>query len=328
MKTKYFVVFILLFASPLVHADTNDVEVMRLKAQQFIAAKDWSSAESEAKAITDADPKNLDGWLMYGIVEQRLEKNDSAAVAYKHYLALNPPEDKAAAVRQRLAEVEVREQKSDEKKLTKSQEHYGLKSNGVFFAFAPIYQPSTSTVLNGNVNSNYQFGLQLQQMNIGIMYDGGSVSQMRVPTGGSSYKIGGPANLSTWTMYLEYNYILTAPFTTMGPFSIYIPAHLGFFENSLRLSDGSNSFSNIGAEVATGIGTQWYSRTPIVIGLSALYHQGVGFENLTSGSNTTEGVENTSGTIAHGGNVGPEIRLTFTYLFEHTKTLAEKAGIQ
>ena len=328
MKTKCFAIFILLFVSPLVHADANDVELMRLKAQKFIAAKDWASAESEARAMTVADPKNPDGWLMYGIVEQRLEKNDSAATAYQNYLDLNPPKDKAEAVRQRLAEVEVRAQRTVQKKIKKSQERYGLKSNGVYFAFAPIYQPSTSTVLNGNVNSNYQLGLQIQQINFGVMYDGGSVGQMRVPTGGSSYKIGGPANLSTWTFYLEYNYVLTDPFTTMGPFSLYIPAHLGFFDNSLRMSDGSNTFSNMGAEVASGIGVQWYSRTPIVIGLSALYHQGVGFENLTSGSNVTEGVENTSGTIAHGGNVGPEIRLTFIYLFEHTKTLAEKAGVQ
>ncbi len=326
MKSKQCLLIAVLIISPFACAHADDFEMMRLKAQDFIVAKDWSAAEHEAKAMTKADPANPDGWLMYGIVEQRLEKNESAANAYKKYLDLHPPSDKAEAVRQRLAQVEVRAERARQKETTKKQQRYGLRSNGVYFAFAPIYEPSTSTVLSGNVNSNYQLGLQLQQINLGVMYDGGSVSQLRVPAGGSSYKTAGPANLATWTFYAEYNYILTNPFTTTGPFSIYIPAHLGFFTNTLRLSDGSNSYSNMGAEVGTGIGVQWYSRTPLAIGMAALYHQGVGFENLTSSTNTSQGVENMSGVLAHGGNVGPEIRLIFTYLFGYEKSLAEKAG--
>src|ERR1700742_3499029 len=80
-------------------AAESDVELHRSKAQKLIEAKDWPSAEKEAKAIVDANPQDMEGWLMYGIIEQRLEHNDEAISAYHKYLDLNPPKEKADAVR-------------------------------------------------------------------------------------------------------------------------------------------------------------------------------------------------------------------------------------
>ena len=82
-------------------------------------------------------------------------------------------------------------------------------------------------------------------------------------------------------------------------------------------------------ELASGVGVEWYSRSPFKFGLTALYHQGFGITPLADNSGTqTAGIENTDGTVAGGGNVGFEVKLTFTYLFGHKKSLAEKAGAQ
>jgi hypothetical protein len=140
------------------------VEIHRIKAQKLIDAKDWASAEPEAKAVIDANPKDADAWLMYGIVEQRLQHDSEAAHAYRTYLGLNPPEDKAAAVRSRLAEVEIRADKDQKKTATENEERYGSNSPGVFFTFAPVYHPSTSSVLNGTVSSNIQGGFQFNHV--------------------------------------------------------------------------------------------------------------------------------------------------------------------
>src|SRR6185312_2824299 len=69
----------------------SEIELHRSKAERLIEAKDWGSAEKEAKAIVDTNAQDMDGWLMYGIIEQRLEHNDEAISAYHKYLDLNPP---------------------------------------------------------------------------------------------------------------------------------------------------------------------------------------------------------------------------------------------
>src|SRR6185312_3685964 len=137
--------------SGLVHAAESDteIELHRTKAQKFIAAKDWASAEAESKAIVDAKTDDMDGWLMYVIVEQRLEHNEEAIKAYHKYLDLNPPKEKADAVRGKLADLEIRSSKQQHEADVQHQEMYGPRSPGVFFAYAPVYNPSTSSVLGG-----------------------------------------------------------------------------------------------------------------------------------------------------------------------------------
>ena len=331
MKAILFLSLFFLLTSAAFASD-DSFEMHQLKTQKYVEMKDWPGAEGEAKAMTSMDPKNLDGWLMLGIVEQRLEKNDEAASAYKKYLDLNPSADKAETVRKKLAEVEIRDEKAKKEEKAEAQERYGLRSNGLYLAFAPLYKPSTSTVMSGDVSNNYQLGFQFLRMNVGLMYDSGNVSQFKAPkTVGNNtvYSTVGPATLSTYDFYFEFNYILTEPFASTGPFSIYIPVHFGAFENNLKLSDGSESFSNLGCEGALGLGAQWYNRSPIALGLTALYHQGASFADLSDSSGTsTQGIQTTSGDPVHGGNVGFEIRLTMTYLFGYEKTLAEKAGAQ
>lgn len=331
MKTKYFWTVIFLFIPVLVQATDNDFELHRLKAQKYIESKDWKSAEEEAKAMTEAASQNLDGWLMYGIVEQRLEKNESAAEAYHKYLDLNPPADKADAVRVRLADVETRHEKVKKEISAENQERYGTRSNGLYMAFAPFYKPSTSNVTGGDVSSNYQFGGQFQRMIVGIMYDNGNVTEFKaLPATGTStvYQKVGPAKLTTWDLYFEFNLNLTEPFTTTGPFSFYVPLHFGMFTNSLKLNDGTRNFTNFGMEGASGIGVQWFNRSPITLSLAGLYHWGVGIGDLTDNSGTSDqGIQNSSGDPVHGGNVGPEVRLTLTYLFGYEKSVAEKAGV-
>jgi hypothetical protein len=133
--------------------------------------------------------------------------------------------------------------------------------------------------------------------------------------------------LTTWDLYFEFNFLLSEPYTSTGPFSFYIPLHFGAFTNSLKPDSGSGTYSNFGCEAATGIGVQWFNRSPIAIGLTGLYHSGIGFADLAdSSSSSTDGIQNLSGDPVHGGNAGFEVRLTFTYLFGYEKTLAEKAG--
>jgi len=313
-------------------ADDNSFELHRIKAQKLIEKKDWSSAEGEAKAMTEADAKSLEGWLMYGVVEQRLEKNEEASKAYRRYLELNPPAEKATAVRQRLAEVELRSEKVEKETSKQNQERYGSRSDGAYIAFAPLYHPSTSSVMSGDVSNNFQFGVQLQHLNIGLMYDSGTIPAfLAAPSGASGaaaiYRTLGPASLKTYTLYLEYNIMLTEPFVSTGPFAIFIPIHGGVFTNKLALTDGTRNFSNLGAEAAAGLGVQWYNRSPLSLGLTALYHWGVGITDLEEDSNS-QGIQNVAGQPVHGGNVGFEIRFTLTFLFGYEKSLAEKAGAQ
>ena len=328
MRAKYFLLG-LLFLSSHSFANENNFELHRLKAQKYIESKDWASAEGEAKAMTEADSANLEGWLMYGIVEQRLEKNETAAQAYHKYLELNPPADKASAVRNRLVEVETRNEKVKKQAIAENQERYGSRSNGLFLAYSPLYKPSTSEVTGGDVSSSYQFGGQFNRMAIGLMNDTGNVKTFKaLPATGNSttYQSVGPAKLSTWDLYFEFNYNLTEPYTTTGQFSFYIPIHFGAFTNSLKLNDGSRTFSNMGMEGASGIGVQWFNRSPITLSLTGLYHWGVGLWDLTDDSGSgTNGIQTSSGDPVHGGNVGPEVRLTLTYLFGYEKSVAEKA---
>ncbi len=331
MNRQYFLVFILsfLFISLQSFATENDYELHRLKAQKYIEAKDWSSAEGEAKAMTEVDSANLEGWLMYGIIEQRLEKNEDAAKAYHKYLDLNPPADKAAAVRSRLAEVETRNEKFKKEVIAENQERYGSRSNGIYLAYAPLYKPSTSEVTGGDVSSSFPFGGQFTRMAFVLMNDSGNVKTFKaLPASGTStiYQNVGPAKLTTWELYFEFNCNLTEPYTTTGQFSFYIPIHFGTFMNSLKLNDGSRNFSNMGMEGASGIGVQWFNRSPITLSLTGLYHWGVGLWDLTDDSGSgTNGIQNSSGDPVHGGNVGPEVRVTLTYLFGYEKTVAEKA---
>lgn len=316
--------------SGLVHAADADTEteLHRTKAQKFIAAKDWTSAEAESKAIIDAKPGDMDGWLMYGIIEQRLERNEEAIKAYHKYLDLNPPQEKAEAVRGKLADLEIRSTKQKKEADVQHEEMYGPRSPGVFFAYAPVYNPSTSTVLGGDVKSNYQFGFEFNRVIMGLQYDSGNIPSLLTPnTDGKTYTAAGPASLKTYILFFEINPILTEPFKdSTGAFSFYIPIHLGTFYNSVNVPTGVNSgnYSNFGFEVASGLGVEWYSRSPFKLGATALYHQGWGLSGLVNDAQNP--LENTSGTVAYGGNVGFEFKITLTYLFGYEKSLAEKAG--
>lgn len=312
-----------LFTSQQSFAAEKDFELHQLKAQKYIEEKDWKSAEGEAKVMSEIDGANLDGWLIYGIIEQRLEKNEEAAQCYHKYLELNPPADKAEAVRSRLADVETRNEKAKKDSTTENQERYGSKSNGIYVSYSPYYKPSTSEVTGGDVNSNYHLGGQFGRMAVGLMYDGGNVQTFKaLPATGTSttYQTVGPAKLATYELYFGYNFDLIEPYTTTGPFSFFIPIQFGTFTNNLKLNDGSRNFSNFGMEAASGLGVQWYSRSPISLSLTALYHWGIGLWDLSDSSGSgTDGIENSSGDPVHGGNVGPEVRLTLTYLFGYEK---------
>jgi len=330
--------FVFIFLStamltPFAHASETDseIELHRTKEQKFIDAKDWASAEGESKAIVDAKPQDLDSWLMYGIIEQRLEHNEEAIKAYHKYLDMNPPQEKAQAVRNKLADLEIRSTKQKHEADAEHEETYGPRSSGVFFAYAPIYNPSTSSVLGGNVTHNYQFGFEINRVIMGLQYDSGTIPSLLAPNNnGNNYVSAGPAALSTYILFFELNPIITEPFTeSTGPFSIYVPIHIGTFVNSVTVDSGvgAGTYSNLGFELGTGLGVEWYSRSPFKLGATALYHQGWGYSGLINNSSTTQNsLENKSGTIAYGGNVGFEFKLTVTYLFGHEKSLAEKAG--
>jgi|GEM_PF-2569565 len=308
----------------------SEIELHKTKAQKLIDAKDWTAAEEETKTIIDAKPQDMDGWLMYGIVEQRLEHNDEAIKAYHKYLDLNPPQKKADVIRNKLADLEIRSTQQKHEVEIEHEETYGPRSSGIFFAYAPVYNPSTSSVLGGNVKSNIQLGGEVNRVVFGLQYDSGTIPSLLAPNSSGTYIAAGPATLTTYILFFEYNPILTEPFKgSTGPFSFYIPIHMGFFNNSVNISSGaaSGTYSNFGLELATGLGVEWYSRSPFKFGATALYHQGWGFSALVNSSgNSQNGLESQSGTVAYGGNVGFEFKLTMTYLFGHEKTLAEKAG--
>jgi tetratricopeptide (TPR) repeat protein len=335
LKRFGFVIFILcaaLSAQIAFGAESDsDVELHRTKAQKFIDAKDWASAEGEAKAIVEAKPQEADGWLMYGIIEQRLEHNDDAISAYHKYLDLNPPKEKADAVRGKLADLEIRSTKQQNEVKAEHEETYGPRSSGIFFAYAPVYNPSTSSVLGGDVSSNIQFGIEINRVIAGLQYDSGNIPKLLAPNSSDVYIAAGPASLKTYILFFEFNPILTEPFKdSTGPFSFYIPIHLGAFVNSIGIDKGvaAGTYSNLGMELASGIGAEWYSRSPFKLGATALYHYGWGMSGFTNSSSTSQKeLENTSGTVPYGGNVGFEFKLTVTYLFGHAKTLAEKAGV-
>ena len=322
------------FLAPIVLAAESDseTELHRIKAQQYIEVKDWASAETESKAVIEAKSQDMDSWLMYGIIEQRLEHNEEAIKAFHKYLDLNPPQEKADVVRGKLAVLEIRSAKQQNEVKAEHEETYGPRSSGIFFAYAPSYNPSTSSVLGGDVGSNIQFGFEFNRVIVGLQTDSGNIPSLLAPDASNTYVAAGPASLSTYILFFEFNPILTEPFKgSTGPFSFYIPIHIGVFENNVSIASGpaNGTYSNMGMELASGIGVEWYSRSPFKLGATALYHQGWGMSGLTNGSSTASNplpLENKSGTVAYGGNVGLEFKLTLTYLFGYEKTLAEKAG--
>jgi len=309
----------------------DDVELHRAKAQKLMAAKDWGAAEAESKRVTELKPQDLDGWLMYGIIEQRLEHFDEALSAFHKYLDLNPPADKAETVRGKVADLEIRATKQKQEVVATHEEMYGPRSPGAFVAFAPIYDPSTSSVLGGNVRDNFQIGFEYRRLIMGLQYDSGTIPSLLAPNSSGTYVAAGPGTLKTYIMFFEFNPILTEPFRgATGPFSIFIPVHLGVFDNSVNISSGSGAgtYGNFGTEIASGLGAEWYSRSPFKVGATAMYHVGWGFSGLEGSGSSQSPLESDSGTVAYGGNVGFELKLSFTYLFGYEKTLAEKAGVQ
>jgi hypothetical protein len=311
-------------------ATENELELHRLKAQKSIDAKDWSTAETEAKAVVDSAPQDLDGWLMYGIVEQRLEHNDEASRAYRKYLDLNPPADKAAAVRDRLATVELRSQKSTREESTSNEEKYGPEAFGIYFAFSPVYDPSTASKLDSSLKTNFQLGVEFSHLLVGGSYSSGSVTHFLAPQEGQAnptYTSVGPATLKIWEFYLEYDIPLNQPFGSLGPFVFSIPIHLGGYITSLPLNDGSRTFGNMALDGAFGVQAQYFTRTPFVVSAAALWHSGLYLTQVEEDS-LSQPIKDTAGDQVTGGNAGFEFRLTVSFLFPHEKTVAEKALAQ
>jgi hypothetical protein len=330
MKLTLLVLPLILLSTPTFAVD-NEVEIHRLKAQKLIDAKDWSSAEPEAKAIVDANSQDSDGWLMYGIVEQRLQHDAEAAKAYRTYLGLNPPEDKAAAVRSRLAEVEIRADKDQKRTSVENEERYGSNSPGIFFTFSPVYHPSTSSVLNGTVSNNFQGGFQFNHLLIGGLYSTGTIPSLRAPTEGqpapATFTTVGPATLKILETYIDYNIPVTDSFEKTGPFSLFIPVHMGIYFNSMNLNNSTRSFGNISGDFAAGVGVEWFNRTPFTIGVSGLFHYGLPFTGIEEDSQS-QAIQTMAGDDVTGGNSCFEFRITLKYLFGYEKTAAEKAGAQ
>lgn len=266
----------------------------------------------EAKRATELDPENAEGWLFLGTTEQRLEHPVEALSAFRKYLSLNPPADKAAAVRSRIAEMEVAADKKTKSDETAKTARYGKRGKGPILGFSPLYKPNVSvpTQLGHGISSGLIAGWRMDDMGSLIFrYSSGLVPALDIPSGSTTINATNlPAKL--FSFGLDINITLNDPFEKLGGFQFFIPVSLSIFANWITHSSGL--LTNIGGDLGSGAGVRYYTGTFIVVDAVFLYHLSLPLMNISSGSNSA--TNPTTGLNIHGGVNGPELRFSVTFL--------------
>lgn len=255
------------------------------KARILIEQKDWATAAEESRQATQLNPNSADAWLIHGTVTMRLEKNIEAKEAFTQFLALNPPADKAKAVKQRLVELEVRldkEKKTEsetaraklaaEQAAAKAQaERYGPQGSGFIVGFSPVYKPQIGTTsdLNSTVSSSFDFGFRVQMIDFGLRYAKGTVDHITVKddkNGVLGSFVNGKHTL--WDFYVSPYIPLNDVALGKAGFQFLIPVHFNMYMNNAVFD---KTYWNMGLGLGSGCQVRYYTGSLIAFDLTGLY---------------------------------------------------------
>ena len=304
-------------------------EVHRAKARILIEQKDWSTAAEEIRQSTKLDPSSAEGWLVLGTVTMRLERNVEALDAFKTYLTLDPPADKAAAVKRRILELELRLDKEKRAKAEadaakaaaeqaatkKEAERYGPLGNGLFLAYSPLYKPkvSTSGDLGSSVSSSFDVGFRIHLVDFGLRYASGKVG--RITAIDDKKVTSGPYLGGSHTLYELFGRIYFAlndvPLGKAG-FQALIPLHLGLFVNNVKFN---TTYWNAGLDAGTGLQLRFYTGTHVSFDLSGLYCFSLPINPIRNNDARFIYALNSSGAKIAGKIDGFDLRVGATILF-------------
>jgi tetratricopeptide (TPR) repeat protein len=306
-----------------VSVDPAKSEIHRNKARLLIEEKNWQQALVEIRQATQLNPKAADAWLIQGTVAMRLEENAEALDAFNKYLALNPPVDKATAVRQRIAEVELRLDKQKAEANAKAEaaaeeraKRVGPGGSGIYFAISPTYKPgiTSSDDLGSSMDKSFDFGFRFGFVDWGFKFGSGDIPGIIVRKEKDNSLVGtytkGKHNL--YEMYFRFGIPLSEPQAGQAGHSFLIPIHMGMFMNNAKFN---KTYGNIGFDFGSGLQYRYYTGSSFVFDVSALYYLGLPFWKIQNADSEILAVYNLNGDRAKGSMSGSELRAGITLLF-------------
>ena len=302
----------------------QEAAIHREKALKWVEAKDWESARKEADKAADLDPDTADNWLILGTVEQRLEHKTEAVEAFRKYLSMNPPEEKAKEVRQRIADLEVaKESQAKTEDAEAGQKAVDMSSPGFGFWYSPKHTVAGGDDdLKSEITTSFGTGLTSPNFTAGFRYASGTIPAAMLRRKGQPDTI--VTNLSHKIYELEFAYtpIVINPYTSLGPVSIGIPIYFGM--PLFNVEGGGASVTGMGYEAATGVSARWHTRAGIVPEFIALYHIG-SVQLMSLHTDKDENFRLVSGAEAPNSFRGFEFRIALNFWL-WGKTDAERAA--
>jgi tetratricopeptide (TPR) repeat protein len=294
------------------------------RARKAIDNKDWPTALDEIRLATQYNPQSQEAWLILGTVAMRLEHNKEALDAFNKYLALKPSAEKAAAVHQRVVELEIRvdkENKQEQEKAAaaaKSQaERFGPKGAGFIVGFSPSYSPTVSKDgdLHASISKSFDFGFKVNMFDFGLRLGSGTVSDamtvkdtknavLRTEAGGGKY--------SLTELYMRGMIPIKEPEEGKPGPEFAVPLHFGGFLNSVKFT---KSYWNMGFNLGTGGMFRYYTNSNFAFDLMALYNLSLPFFAMENNETEVETLYNPKGNKVYGNLAGLEMRAGITILF-------------
>ena len=309
----------------------GEAEIHLTKSKKLAAQKLWQEARDEAAAATVLDPANADAWLVLGTSEQRLDHEEEAIQAFRAYLDRKPPEDKAAAVRARVAELELGRDQRQKAAEEASRAQYGTSTPGFGFGYSPVLDVklrSDAEALKSSISSSFDVQFGPGWFALGFRYGSGTTPSLiahnettstttKVMTVTDTLVTDAPHKF--YEMYLSSAIPLNEPYGKLGLFQVFVPIVLGLPWNTV--SAAGKSYSNMGLDLATGLGVRLYTKSFFSANLTGLYH----FVSVASGLSSKDQKNTTAASYvnvlqtAHKANLrtefaGFELRLGVTIL--------------
>ncbi|HUP56163.1 MAG TPA: hypothetical protein VM598_01835, partial [Bdellovibrionota bacterium] len=201
--------------------------------------------------------------------------------AYRQYLSLNPPEDKASAVRAKLAEVEVRQEVATSQEQRASLESHGPGSAGFALSYSPVFRPKAASDLvnDGGISSALGIHAHIGSFYMGVRFGGGDLATtIQAPPPGTDNEA--TATFSNVTLNSQsffgadfgFQIGLNELYRSLGPVQLFVPIQSGFAIHTLKAEAVDRSFIGFAWDFATGIGATVYTSSVFNFELTALYH--------------------------------------------------------
>ena len=314
MKLLFALPMTLLFlAVSVVHAETALVQYSFESAKQLAKESKWEQAEAVAEKVSSHEPKNVQNWYLLGVIENRLENPIDAANAFSKVVELDPRGPLAKSLDGKLSEFKA-------KSVAEKEFKYGSESSGFMLEFIPALGSALANQVGVTLGNTFGIGFKIGKLQIAYRRGTADVSKIfAVPLSPqnlnpkpSDYRaLTGTGSFTMQELYFNYLIPIVEPYQGLSGLAISLPIFMGVVMNTVKL--GSNTFGSVGYDLASGVHLNYYTRSPFLFDLGALYHVGLPFWGIRdTNSNVIEG---SSGTLADAGVSGFELSLGVTFLF-------------